>query len=132
MSYHLSDKQYQGVCAASAEMRYSHFIGQVASWEEVWGLHGSSGWLQFTINDNVYMPLWPHPKYAEAFALDEKFSGDVKPRAISLLDFCDEWLPKLQNSGIGVAVLPVAGETYVAVSSMDLGKRLQDELDRIE
>ena len=39
MPYKMNSQQYENVLALSAKERYSHFIGKVADWEQLWGLY---------------------------------------------------------------------------------------------
>jgi hypothetical protein len=68
----VKDPEFAAVSALPGPARYAHFIGQVADWEEVWGLRGSGGWVLAADDDGrQLMPIWPHARYAEACAVGE-------------------------------------------------------------
>jgi hypothetical protein len=69
MGKSVNDQELAGVSALSAPERYSHFIRQVADWQQVWALHSSAGWVMAGDDKGQrYMPVWPHARYAEVCA----------------------------------------------------------------
>jgi hypothetical protein len=127
----INDKQFESVSALSAPDRYSHFVRQVADWQEVWSLRTNEGWVLLGDSEgHEYFPVWPHARYAEAFATDE-FAGS---QASSIL--LDEWLarclPGLISDGFLIAVFPVAPCRGVTVQPEQLRADLERELQHYQ
>src|SRR5262245_53076158 len=133
MTKEVSDGEFRGVTALSGPDRYSHFVRRVADFEEVWSLHGASGWV--TMGDDSgrkYIPVWPHKRYAEAFIRGHW--QDAKATMIELDAWMQRWLPGMQRDGLQVAVFPVEGEKQqgVLVSPQQLKHDLEQELKQYE
>lgn len=127
----INDKQFESVSALPASERYSHFVRQVADWQEVWSLRGDDGWV--LLGDSAgheYVPVWPHARYAEAFATDS-FAGSA-PTAIPLDTWLERWLLGIAADGRSIAVFPVASCGGVTVSTEQLRADLESELQNYE
>src|SRR5579884_1598964 len=115
MTRKLTDKEFAAVSALPGPKRYSHFVKQVADWEQVWSLRNVDGWVTSEDdNGRRTLPVWPHPRYAEACASNE-WSGTA-PASIVLTDWIEKWLPGMRADGLHVAVFPVSPEKSVVVS----------------
>lgn len=90
MPLHVSDQEYKAVVALPGPVRYEHLVKRIVDSAEVWSLKGPDGWALATHEGQELIPVWPHPRYAEACA-----SGDwagTTPEAISLEDWAADWL----------------------------------------
>src|SRR5262245_44195609 len=106
MAKTVSDREFASVSALPGPERYSHFVGQVADWGEVWSLRGPDGWVLAGDDDGKpYMPVWPHARYADACAVDA-WAG-AKPEAIPMERWLTAWLPGLSRDGHRVSVFPL-------------------------
>lgn len=131
MAKAVNDREFAAVSALPGPARYSHFIGQVADWEEVWGLAGPSGWVLAADDDGQQlMPVWPHARYAAACAAGA-WAGAV-PEAIPLGRWLEAWLPGLVRDRRGVAVFPVPGGAGVPVEAQRLAADLSEALEQYE
>ncbi len=132
MPYEINPQQYENVLALSAKERYSHFIGKVADWEQLWGLYNENeGWLTRTTPEEVeYISVWPHPKYAEK--ISKEYYPEYNEKEISLEYFMSNWLPKLNSDNMKIGVFPnQEGNTWL-VEANDLLQDLQDEREQYE
>jgi hypothetical protein len=106
----ISDQQFRAVSALPAADRYGHFIRQVADWREVWSLRDDGGWRLVGNNDGQQcVPVWPHERYAVAYATGE-FDG-CRAEPIEVQRWLNEWLPNFRNDGRKIAVFPVGDGT---------------------
>lgn len=124
----VNDQEFAAVSAMPGSERYSHFLQQIADWEEVWSLRGPDGWVLAAADDGrPLVPVWPHARYAEACALDGWAA--TSPQAIPLDRWCEVWLPGLARDGRGVAVFPLAGRASVAVDPERLAADLAEIME---
>ncbi|HKG93041.1 MAG TPA: DUF2750 domain-containing protein [Gemmatimonadaceae bacterium] len=125
MPYQISELEIDAVSALPALERYAHFLKRVADWEELWSLRAGDAWVLSGDDDGEreLVPVWPHPRYAEACATDA-WAG-AEPAAIRLGEWLDVWLPGMRGDRRGAAVFPVPGERGVAVEA----ERLRADLE---
>jgi hypothetical protein len=133
MTKAVSDGEFRGVTALPGPERYSHFVRRVADFEEIWSLHGPSGWVM--MGDNAgrkCIPVWPHERYAEVFVRDHW--SDAEAKMIELDAWMERWLPGMTRDGLHVAVFPVVGEKQqgVIASPAELRRDLEEELEQYE
>jgi len=123
----ISDKEFEDVTALTGPERYSHFVRQVADFQELWGLRTPDGWVSMGNDAGAKtIPIWPHRRYAEAF-IEGQWS-DAQATPIALEAWMDRWLPGVANDGVLVAVFPVAAEKQKGV--VVLPERLRGDLER--
>jgi hypothetical protein len=131
MAKEVNEAEFAAVLALPGPDRYSYFIGQVADWDEVWGLRGPDGWaLAADDNGLQLMPVWPHARFAEACAAGEW--ADSLPEAIPLDRWIEAWLTGLTRDHCGVAVFPVPGGVGVPVGAERLAADLSEALKQYE
>ena len=132
MPYKMNHQQYDNVLALSSKERYSHFIGKVADWEQLWGLYNEKdGWLLRATNENVeYLPVWPHPEYAKN--ITKEYYPEYNEEEISIYDFMSNLLPKLENDNVKIGVFPnPEGNTWL-IEAKDLLQELEEECEQYE
>ena len=98
----LHPKQIESVISLIGPERYKHFIKQVADSEVVWVLEDDGWALAATDTGETVFTVWPAKEYAELCAQDEWAS--YEPSEVSLDEFMNELLPKLNDDGILVGV----------------------------
>ena len=133
MPKEISDAEFLGVTALTGPERYSHFVRQVADFEEVWSLRTKEGWVSMgTESGTRSIPVWPHQRYAEVFATGEW--ADTKAESIDMKAWLERWLPGMSSDGTHVAVFPVIEPTGrgVVVSPEQLRLDLEKELEQYE
>ena len=132
MPYKMNPQQYENVLALSAKERYSHFIGKVADWEQLWGLYNEKeGWLLRTTNENVeYLSVWPHPEYAKNIA--KEYYPKYNEEEISVYDFMSNLLPKLESDNVKVGVFPNPEGNAWLMEAKDLLQDLEEECEQYE
>lgn len=131
MTKTVSDREFAAISALPGPDRYSHFIGQIADWEEVWGLRAADGWvLAADDSGQPLMPVWPHARYAEACAVGA-WAG-AAPEAIPLDRWLEAWLPGLTRDDRGLAVFPVPGGAGVPVEAERMAADLSEALEQYE
>ncbi len=129
----INDQQFRAVSSLPAAERYSHFIRQVADWQEVWSLRDDGGWrLVADDQGNECMPVWPHERYATAYATGD-FEG-CRAEPIPVQRWLAEWLPNLRKDCRRIAVFPVENgrERGVIVELQVVESDLRAELSQYE
>jgi hypothetical protein len=129
----INDHQFRAVSALPAADRYGHFIRQVADWQEVWSLRDDGGWRLVGDDDaQKCVPVWPHERYAAAYATGE-FDG-CRPEPIEVQRWLKEWLPNFRNDGRKIAVFHVGdgAERGVVVDPQVIEADLRAELSQYE
>ena len=130
MAKQFNDREFAAVTALDGPARYSHFIGQVADWAEVWSLKSPDGWILAAAADGqVLVPVWPHERYAAACAIGE-WAG-ATAQAIPLDVWLERWLPGMKRDLRAVAVFPVPNGSGVVVSTERLAEDLAAELAKL-
>jgi hypothetical protein len=125
MGWQINDQEFQAVLALPGEQRYSYFIKRVADWEQVWSLQDEKGWvLTDDAAGHELVPVWPHPRFAEA-CVAGAWAGSV-PKAIELSEWLEYWIPGMINDQRLVAVFPTPSMTSVTVVTPE---RLRDDLE---
>jgi hypothetical protein len=129
MSWVVNDQEFAAVSALDGPGRYEYFIHKVADWSEVWGLAAEGGWVQLGDDQGrEFMAVWPHQRYAEAFADGEKDGSE--PQSIPLTVWMEKWLPGMERDGRLVAVFPVGIGSSVEVPPERLRADLEEELEK--
>jgi len=129
----INDQQFRAVSALPAADRYSHFIRQVADWQEVWSLRDDGGWrLVGDDQGHECVPVWPHERYAKAYSTGE-FSG-CRAEPMPLEEWLDSWLPGARDRGWKIAVFPIADarERGIVVEPNQVDADLRTELAQYE
>jgi hypothetical protein len=126
----MQDKEFAALIGMPAPDRYALFVRRVADWEEVWSLRTDNGWCLMANEDGVELiPVWPHPRFADACADAQKKEQAAK---IPLEDWLDRWLPGMNRDGRQVAVFPVPGGKGIVVSPDRLKSDLLAECEQYE
>jgi len=129
MTYKLNDKQFAAIVRLSDHERYDYFLKKVADWEEVWSLHSPEGWVELSADDGEEcLPVWPHPDFAKAWAVDDW--SDCQPKAIALDVWLERWTPGLEKDNTLVAVFPVNEEEGIVLPPSELHDALCSELEQ--
>jgi len=127
----VSDKEFEAVFALDGGERYNHFVRHVADTEEVWSLRSEQGWVLTSDDDGIeFVPVWPHPRYAEACAVG--YWKDAQPTSISLELWIEKWTPGMIKDSRQVAVFPTpSGEGFV-ITPQALRDDLLEECSQYE
>lgn len=127
----VSGKEFQAVIRLSPAERYEYFVKKVADWAQVWGLWHEGGWAILGDQEGgELVPVWPHPIYAEAYAIDDWLG--YQPKSIILQDWLGKWTPGMEKDGRMVAVFPSTEGKSAAVSPQQLKSDLEEELSKYE
>jgi len=131
MPYRLNAREYDAVLGLDSASRCAHFIGRVADWQQLWSVRNDEGWLVGTTPDELtYFPVWPHPEYAKT-TTDAHFPGHIAGE-LALTDFLDDWLVRLADDGVQIAVFPDRQWAFHVVDPATLGAHLAAEAARYE
>jgi hypothetical protein len=126
----IHDKEFAALTGMSAPDRYSVFIDRVADWEEVWSLRSANGWCLMVDDSGVEMiPVWPHERFATAFASN---NSQEQAASIALDDWLDKWLPGMLKDGRQIAVFPVPSGLGIVVSPERLMADLLAQCEGLE
>ena len=120
MPYPISELEIDAVSALPAPERYAHFLRRVVECDEVWSLRPAAGALSAATDPEgrTLVPVWPHPRYAEAGAVGPWV--DAEPVPIPLAEWLDVWLPGIHHDGRAVTVFPLADVPGVVVEAVRL------------
>jgi hypothetical protein len=131
MSYTVNPKELQAVTSLPARKRYQYFLNKIADGQELWGIGDEEGW-SFMANDDGRegMPVWPAEAYARLCCRDEW--SDRSPKAISLIDWRNKWLPGLEADNRYVAVFPLASKLVIQVAPSQLALDLDVAMEQYE
>jgi hypothetical protein len=115
LTYKLNDKQFDLVWHLPIEKRYEHLVKRVSDWRELWSLQDSEQRWVLAADDQgrELFPIWPHPRYAEALAVDN-WAGSV-PARISLQEWLAKFTPALREDQRLVAVFPTDDPAGAAI-----------------
>ncbi len=131
VAWSINEKEFQAVLALPDTRRYEYFVKRVADREEVWSLWNDGWLLAGDDQGNEIVPVWPHPTFAEACALEEW--ADSQPRAVEISAWLERWLPGMARDGRLVAVFPTPTvRSGVVVPPERFRDDLLEELSRYE
>ena len=104
---------------------------RVADWQEIWSLANVEGWVLYgDKSGQELVPVWPHPRFAEACAQGEW--SDCEPRLIELDEWLDQWTPGMIEDKRLVVVFPTPDMRSTVVTPERLEADLRAELSLIE
>jgi hypothetical protein len=88
----LDDAEFERVMALPANERYVYFVKRVAESGWMWFLDSDDGDVHWQGEDDgrISLLVWPHPRFAEAYAEAEDLAADwrrVEPSAIGVRDW---------------------------------------------
>lgn len=127
----VNDAEFAGVSRLTREQRFEHFLSRTSDWEWAWSLEGDSGLVVQSDDEGTrYVCLWPHPRYAEACAVEAW--EDATPTAIEIHELVDSRLPKMEGDGVMLAVFPTPEDGGLIVPPAGLREALQAELAQYE
>jgi hypothetical protein len=130
VTWNINGKEFETVLRLRPEKRYEYFIKKVADWQEIWSLW-KDGWvLMGDANQTEIVPVWPHPMFAEAFAVGEWLG--YAPKKIDLEEWMTKWIPGMENDHRMVAVFPAGESQTTTVTPLKLKSDLEEELAKYE
>jgi hypothetical protein len=130
MTWDLQPEEREAVLKLPAPERYAYFVKRSGDWEEVWSLRDDRGWVTADRDGQALMPVWPHPEYAGASAVDS-WEG-ARPELIDLTEWLTVWLPELAKHGQQVAVFPVPSGAGVVAEPDRVRRDLEAEVELYE
>ncbi|MEE4211407.1 MAG: DUF2750 domain-containing protein [Parvularcula sp.] len=128
MSWNLGEGEQQALLIATGPQRYEYFVKKICDEERLFSLWGKGWVLAVDTHSNPFVPVWPHPTFAER-CTNGLWEG-CYPKEISLSDWLEEWTPDLLAAGHGAAVFPTSNNLGVPVSPQHLAKDLAAELEK--
>ncbi|MGC8120236.1 DUF2750 domain-containing protein [Marinobacter sp. VGCF2001] len=122
----MSDNPLASILEMDGEERYDFFLDAVVEERELWILINTENQFLKIVSDEDgvgYLPVWPSEDFAANYAGP---SSDLRPKALSLPDFFNKWVPGLTRDGLEIGVLPGAdGELWITMPE-ELKKDLQE------
>ena len=118
----LDDAEFEATLKLDARARYAYFMRRVVEHGALWILSRDDV-MAYAGEHSELVPVWPHPRYAEA-AETGGWKG-YAPEPILVALWADEWAPGFEEQGKEVLVFPDADAGGVVVSL----EEFQDELD---
>ncbi|CUU02801.1 MAG: DUF2750 domain-containing protein [Thermofilaceae archaeon] len=134
----MPDQEFHAVMQLPKATRYSYFVKRVADWRYLWGLYSEEEdrWCVAgcSAEEQIVFPLWPHPRYAQAMAVDN-WAG-ARPEPIPLSEWLAEDLPEWEQQSWLVGVFLVnqddSGLDGIVVPPRKLAEDIAGELMRYE
>ncbi len=120
----LTDAEVEAAAALEPGERYERFLAEVSRSGFVWVLaHATKLALVGHLDGTPYVPVWPHPRHADA----ERCGGwaDYEPTGIALDDWLVAALEALAGDGIAIGVFPVFENGAWLVDSDELAADLR-------
>ena len=140
MPWKIHDKEYASVVALPDFDRYTYMCAKFGDWREIWSRRNANGWTLAGDDRWEGVPVWPHPRFAEACA-SGSWQG-YTPASIALHDWMNKWLPGMErdNRYVAAFVLPGASNRSVKVEPgkhrehllVELAKYGENEADLAE
>lgn len=122
----MNDQEYSAILALPGPKRYSYFIKWVVDWSRFFVLD-DEGWLMVGDDDGErFLPVWSHPRFAEACATGEWANAIVKEKGLN--SFLVESLPKMIADGLQLTVMMMPGGQGVVVDPQQLRRDIEQEL----
>ncbi|MDF1782445.1 MAG: DUF2750 domain-containing protein [Alcanivoracaceae bacterium] len=118
MTYEMTPEDLQKALNLSADDRCEYFIEQTLANEEMWSLADGDEWMVLSSGGEEFLPVWPHPDMAAAWAGDEH-QGST-PKAIPLSAWFERWADGMDADGILLAICPGEDPDGVVMSSEEL------------
>ena len=88
-----------------ASVHYYQFVKEVCRTKVVWSIKDAGGFpAPRDAHGKRVMPFWSSAEMAKAFIAKTGSYSAFKPAQVTLEEFIDDWLPTLQEDGIGVGV----------------------------
>ncbi len=116
------------ITSLSAPERHFYFIDKVVQNEALWTLMKGEELLPFRDDkDNMSIPVWPHPDYAEVLATGTWRNAKVV--RIDLDSFLNRTLPSCIKDDVHFLVFPISNKKGVVVAAKDLKQELSDAIE---
>jgi len=125
----VKNQEFAAVSALPGPDRYTHFIGQVVDWGDVWGLCGPG---RVGARRRRQWPTTHAGLAARAVRRGMRnrgVGGGSVPEAIPLDRWLEGWLPGIARDGRAVAVFPVPNGVGVTVEAEWLACDLSEALE---
>lgn len=131
MTWTMHDREFESVLSLPHQERYEYFVKRVADRNEVWSLLRNGKWVIAGDDEgNELIPVWPHPRFAEA-CVSAEWDGAI-PASIPLSQWLERWLPGIARDRRLIAVFPTPQNKGVRMTSDRLRQDLEEELSKIE
>ena len=118
MSYEMTAEQVGAILTLPPEQRFDYFVERVVEYGELWSLAEGDAWMVLSDEGEDYLPVWPHPDLAAAWAGDAH-QGSA-PKAIPLSIWLERWAPGMEADGTLLAVCPGEDPDGVVVEAVEL------------
>jgi uncharacterized protein DUF2750 len=124
--YEVNDKEFASVSGLEGRQRFEHLLKRICDTETVFLLIDDDGGLVvLTDEENAappQVPVWPHPRYAEAYRAS--FGGGAGYGPMELGEFVDDVLPHLAQEGANLVAMPTEQQPAVAIAADELRKAI--------
>lgn len=138
MAWTVNDPEFESVTQLAPEARYDYFVKRAAGFGELWALleedpEARSGTSFLFVEGPAkwwYMPIWPHPRYAEAWA--ERERPGAQPKSIDVDAWVTYWTKRAVADGIKPLVFPTLEDPGHLVGPRELQRDLLEELSQFE
>ena len=105
----LTKQDFKKYLYSDAETRYDFFVKRVKEDEET---------------QTITIPVWPHPDFAMEFTKDNHIAN-CEAKELSLVKWMANWVPKLDEVSIEIAVFPTGDGECVTIEA----KEFTEEID---
>jgi Protein of unknown function (DUF2750) len=138
MTWTVHDEEFEAVTSLAPEARYEYFVKRAADQGEVWALtredpEARSGTAFHFVDGpagRLYLPVWPNPRYAAAWAEGEIFQA--RPHAVDIDHWVTYWTRRAVEDDVKPLVFPTSDDPGHLVGARELQRDLLDELAKFE
>jgi hypothetical protein len=137
--YELPDAQFLAMMSLhNAAKRYGYCIKKLADTQKLYLLKGPDGPCMIAAGEDnlAQLPLWPHPRFAEAYLTNVPIAATEWPRCtIRELDLHEFMTCDLQDmilKGLEIAAFPIPPGKAIVIAAQEFHEHLRFELAKYE
>ena len=79
-------------------------------------------------SQSITIPVWPHPDFADEVARENNLNN-CEAKELSLVKWLANWVPKLDEVSIEIAVFPNGGGECVTIEAKEFTEEIDPEND---
>lgn len=125
MHFTPSDQEFEAILKLDSHKRFDYCLKKIVDWGEVWTLEHNGMVVYEDSQANKYCPIWPARKFCENAIADDWINA--KAICIKIEVFMKEYLSKLTQERISLAMLPNTKNQAVCLTTEEIKAHIQEE-----
>ena len=126
----LTRQEFKKYLYASADERYSFFIKRARIELQFWLLRNAETkdivFTEDPESQSITIPVWPHPDFAMEFTKKNALTN-CEPKELSLVKWLANWVPKLDEVSIEIAVFPTGDSDCVTIEAREFTEEIDPQ-----